>query len=263
MLFTVFGVPSYAIVQLGTVLLFCALVLILFRRAGIPRWHAGPLTVLYVLCNFVAAKMLFDYVKDAGAHTFFTDPPLEHYRRGGLWGWPIVFLPCAFLYPFVCGVRQRVLYFRALAFTLPPVLALQKVACLLAGCCHGRPTTLPWGVVFPADSLCATPGVPLHPLQVYDGLLALAILGVQVVVDRAGGAAGRPLLFPLFVGLYALARFGTEFLRPEADGGLLASQWVELAALVAVGGFLLLGQSAWQRLLTRPVQAPYPLRPSP
>src|SRR5204862_111469 len=28
-------------------------------------------------------------------------------------------------------------------------LAIGRVGCFLAGCCHGRPTTLPWGVVFP------------------------------------------------------------------------------------------------------------------
>src|SRR5262249_15592630 len=79
-------------------------------------------------------------------------------------------------------------------------------------------TAVPWAVVFPEDSLCETPSVPLHPLQVYDALLPLGVLVILLVVDRRGGEAARPFLLPLMVGLYALARFGTGLPRPRAGG---------------------------------------------
>jgi phosphatidylglycerol:prolipoprotein diacylglycerol transferase len=248
MLRHLFGLETYALVQLAALLLFAALAVALFRWAGIRLRHAAALTLLYLLCNFLAAKLLYDFVKAGGRHTLFQHPSPAHFLEGGYWGWPIAFLPCALAYPLVLRV-PAVPFYRAVAFLLPPVLAVQKVACFAAGCCFGCETALPWAVVFPEDSLCETPGVPLHPLQVYDALLPLGILGVLVAVDRRGGAAARSFLLPLMVGLYALARFGTEFLRPQAAGGLLVSQWLELVAALGVVLLLTLGREAWRRLV--------------
>src|SRR5262249_53784742 len=168
-------------------------------------------------------------------------PALSHFLEGGFWGWPIAFLPCVLVYPLLLRL-PAVPFYRAVAFLLPPVLALQKVACFAAGCCFGCETSLPWAVVFPEDSVCGLPGVPLHPLQVYDALLPLGILVVLIGVDRWGGGAARPFLFPLLVGLYALARFGTEFLRPRGAGEtLLPGQWLELGAVLAVVLLLTMG----------------------
>jgi phosphatidylglycerol:prolipoprotein diacylglycerol transferase len=248
MLRHLFGLETYALVQLAALVLFAALAVVLFRQAGIRLRHAAALTLLYVLCNFLAAKLLYDYVKAGGQHTLFQDPSLAHFLEGGYWGWPIAFLPCVVAYPF--AVRMpAVPFYRAVAFLVPPVFALQKVGCFAAGCCFGCETALPWAVIFPEDSVCETPGVPVHPLQLYDALLPLGILGVLVAVDRGGGAAAHPFLLPLMVGLYALARFGTEFLRPQAAGGLLLSQWLELAAVLGVVLLLTLGRGAWCRLV--------------
>ena len=94
------------------------------------------------------------------------------------------------------------------------------------------------------------PWGPVHPLQVYDALLPLGILGILVIVDRRGGEAARPFLLPLMVALYALARFGTEFLRPRGQGqALLLSQWLELGAVLAVLLLLTLGRVALRRMV--------------
>jgi phosphatidylglycerol:prolipoprotein diacylglycerol transferase len=244
-----FGLETYGVVQLAALVLFAALAAALLRRAGIRLRHAAALTLLYVLCNFLAAKLLYDFVKAGGRHTLFHHPALAHFLEGGYWGWPLAFLPCVVAYPLVLRV-PAVPFYRAIAFLLPPLLAVQKVGCFAAGCCFGRPTALPWAVVFPEDSLCETPGVPVHPLQVYDAVLPLGILGVLVVVDRRGGEAARPFLLPIMVVLYALTRLGTEFLRPrDAGQALLVSQWLELAAVVAVVSLLVLGRRAWCRLV--------------
>jgi phosphatidylglycerol:prolipoprotein diacylglycerol transferase len=250
MLRHLFGLETYGVVQLAALVLFAALAVVLFRRAGIRLRHAAALTFLYVLCNFLSAKLLYDFVKAGGRHTLFHHPALGHFLEGGYWGWPLVFLPCVLAYPLALRV-PAVPFYRAVAFLLPPILAVQKVGCFAAGCCFGCATALPWAVVFPEDSVCETPGVPLHPLQVYDALLPLGILVVLVVVDRRGGTAVRPFLLPLMVGLYALARFGTEFLRPQSADGLLVSQWVELGAVLGVVVLLTLGRKAWRDLVDR------------
>src|SRR5262245_21008433 len=153
-----FGFEVWALVQLAAVLLYGILAVFLFRRAGLRVRHAAALTVLYVLCNFLVAKLLYDFVKAGGRHTLLDHPSLAHFFEGGYWGWLLAFFPCTIAYPLALGV-PAVPFHRAVAFLLPPVLALQKVACLAAGCCYGCATSLPWAVVFPEDSVCAAPGV--------------------------------------------------------------------------------------------------------
>jgi hypothetical protein len=143
-----FGVESYAIVQLVALVLFAGLSAILLRRSRIPLRHAAALTLLYLLCNFLAAKLLFDFVKAGGRHTLFDHPALAHFLEGGFWGWPIAFFPCVLAYPFAFRVPPAEFY-RAIAFLLPPVFSVQKVACFLAGCCFGRETSLPWAIGVP------------------------------------------------------------------------------------------------------------------
>src|SRR5262245_47487951 len=54
-------------------------------------------------------------------------------------------------------------------------LGIGRLGCFLAGCCWGRPTDLPWGVVFPE---LGPP--PRHPLQLYSAFLDL-LLGVALL----------------------------------------------------------------------------------
>jgi phosphatidylglycerol---prolipoprotein diacylglyceryl transferase len=242
----VFGIESYAVIQFVALILFAALAVVLMRRSNIRLRHAAALTVLYVLCNFLAAKLLFDLVKaPAGRHTLFDHPALAHFFEGGYWGWLLAFLPCVLAYPLAFRVPAASFYW-VIAFLLPPVLSVQKVACFLAGCCFGCPTSAPWAVVFPDDSACELRGVPVHPLQVYDALLPLGILIVIALADRVGGKTTRPFLLPLMVGMYALTRFGTEFLRPNGENGALhLSQWIELGAALSVAVLLGVGRKPW------------------
>jgi len=246
----VLGIESWAIIQLVAVILFAGLAVILMRRSNIRLRHAAALTILYVLCNFLAAKLLFDFVKaPAGRHTLFDHPALAHFFEGGYWGWLLAFFPCVLAYPFTFGLPP-VSFYRVIAFLLPPVLSVQKVACFLAGCCFGCETSVPWAVVFPDDSLCELRGVPIHPLQVYDALLPLGILIVIAFADRVGGKTTRPFLLPLMAGLYSLARFGTEFLRGNSENeGLILSQWIELGGALSVALLLAVGRTPWCRLL--------------
>ena len=49
---------------------------------------------------------------------------------------------------------------------IAPGIALGHVVgrfgCLLAGCCYGKPTTLPWGITFTDPFAASNVGTPLH-----------------------------------------------------------------------------------------------------
>lgn len=104
-------------------------------------------------------------------------------------------------------------------------IAIGRLGCFVGGCCFGRPTTLPWGVIFPS----AGDALPRHPTQIYEaafhGLLAvfLAWCGYKNLFPRQR--------FKLYILLYLAYRFFSEWLRPEplVGYGLTAYQWGALA----------------------------------
>lgn len=109
-------------------------------------------------------------------------------------------------------------------------VAVGRLACFHAGCCHGVETKLPWGVNF-GDGLCR------HPTQLYEfafhAVCAVALLAMQT------RGLFRGQLIKLYIIAYLVYRFFTEFLRPEPRLalGLTVYQW---AAMIFVPVFLTL-----------------------
>ena len=111
------------------------------------------------------------------------------------------------------------------ADALTPSIALGtmfgRVGCFLNGCCYGRPTKLPWGVVYPPDSF---PGLefgetPIHPAQLY---FALAGLGLFLLLWRLRRRFGAPgVLFWTFVALFAMVRIPLDFTRAYEPGAVV------------------------------------------
>ncbi|MDP1922747.1 MAG: prolipoprotein diacylglyceryl transferase [Myxococcales bacterium] len=65
---------------------------------------------------------------------------------------------------------------------LASAVSVGRFGCFLAGCCFGRPTELPWGLVLPESGLMpeAFHGARLHPTQLYLlGAFALLAAGVS------------------------------------------------------------------------------------
>jgi phosphatidylglycerol:prolipoprotein diacylglycerol transferase len=93
---------------------------------------------------------------------------------------------------------------------LAAAIAVGRLGCFFAGLedmTYGIPTTLPWGVDF-GD------GVPRHPVQLYEvGAMAAFLLGFVLLLRRENELVARTGFY-LFVAVYALQRFGWEFLKP-------------------------------------------------
>ncbi len=116
-------------------------------------------------------------------------------------------------------------------------VSVVRVGCFAASCDYGKPTELPWGVVFTNTTAAEFTGVPLgirlHPSQLYESLLGLTILLVILLLERKQRATG--FLFLVFVTMYSTGRFLLEFLRGDIDRGfwgpLSTSQWLSLVVL--------------------------------
>ena len=139
----------------------------------------------------------------------------------------------------------------------PLGFAMGKLGCFLAGCCYGRRCDGPPGMSFAPGSLAyttqvkqkvlpagATSSLPVHPAQLYELALGLALFAGLVWLRRRNPARG--VLTCAFLAGYSVWRFSIEFLRDDPgrhgfNAGLSDSQIVAL--LVAAGAVV-----AWVRL---------------
>ncbi|MDT7604011.1 MAG: phosphatidylglycerol---prolipoprotein diacylglyceryl transferase, partial [Acidobacteriota bacterium] len=112
-----------------------------------------------------------------------------------------------------------------------------------AGCCWGKPTTLPWGVRFSELGHEIT-GVPtetaLHPTQLYESFAAFLIFLFLLRLHRRKIFDGQVIL--CYGVLYAATRFTVEFFRDDPRGdlfglttrtGLSTSQLISLVVFAA------------------------------
>lgn len=106
----------------------------------------------------------------------------------------------------------------AMAVVAPIGLFFGRIANFINAELWGRPTDMPWGVVFPGAAAQHCPGIDgpcaRHPSQLYEaGLEGLALGLILWVVLRAGGLRRPGLCFGIFLSGYALARGFVEIFR--------------------------------------------------
>ncbi|MGH8222736.1 MAG: prolipoprotein diacylglyceryl transferase [Woeseiaceae bacterium] len=126
---------------------------------------------------------------------------------------------------------------------VPLGIAAGRIANFINGELWGRPTDLPWGIVFRGAG-----ELPRHPSQLYQASLeGLALLALLWWYSAKPRAAGR--ISGLFLAGYGVLRFLVEFTRePDAHLGLLAlglsmGQWLSFP-MIAAGAWLLARRSA-------------------
>lgn len=104
--------------------------------------------------------------------------------------------------------------------SVPIGLFFGRVANFINGELWGRPTDLPWAMVFPN----AGPE-PRHPSQLYEALLegVLIFLVLRILIVRFGALARPGLVSGTFLALYGASRFFVEFFRsPDPWIGVVA-----------------------------------------
>jgi phosphatidylglycerol---prolipoprotein diacylglyceryl transferase len=125
-----------------------------------------------------------------------------------------------------------------LADVLAPSVALGsvfgRIGCLLNGCCFGRTCELPWAIHFPADH--STGGLPVHPTQIYDALLNLALYLGLAWLFRRRKFDGQ--VFATYLLCYAITRsvadaFRGDYNNAHLHGGLTPAHLLGLGIFVA------------------------------
>ncbi len=199
-------------------------------RAGIPVDRAADAFLAGALAGVIGARGLYVL---SNLDRFDYALQWLDLRSGGasFFGALVLAVPVASLVAALRGVPVLRTW-DAFAPGFAVGFAIARVGCFAAGCCHGAPTSLPWGVSFPALPSS------VHPTQLLEVVFQLGLAAFLLTRRFRDGAA-----FAAWLGATAAGRFFLELLRgdPGRDGvtGLLTGP--QELALVALLGAVVVG----------------------
>jgi len=236
-------VYAYGVLLAAAYLAALQLAVVRARRQGLDGARVMDLGIYLIIAALVGAKLMLVAVD----FRYFMEQPgelLSLVRAGGVFYGGLITAVVVAMWL----VRRYGLPLWTTADLFAPGIALGHVigrfGCLLAGCCYGRPSDVPWAVTFTnpvAAANVGTPlGVPLHPTQVYDAGAELLIMILLLITERKGRVfAGRT--FWLYILLYGVSRFVVEMFRGDERGtvmGLSTSQFISVVAVPLAIGML-------------------------
>ena len=249
----IFRIGSFPINTYGVFLalaFLCAILITvkLAARDGLPREKIYDLCLWMLLCSLIGSKILMLFTEPE-----YRDHPLQlisldFLRSGGVFYGGLI---GAILSGYFLMRRYQLPWWKT-ADACAPGIAIGnffgRQGCFAAGCCWGKPTTLPWGVKFTELGHEIT-GVPLdlrlHPTQLYESFAMLLVFFFLLWLHKHRRFNGQVIL--LYALLYSVIRFAIEFLRDDPRGdlfglttltGLSTSQLISL--IVGTGALVLL-----------------------
>lgn len=131
-----------------------------------------------------------------------------------------------------------------------------RIGCLMAGCCHGRPTTSGFALTFTDPTCQADPlNTPLYPTQVMEaGFILLVMITLLIIKKRYQKFHGQ--LFLLYLIFYAIGRSILEIFRGDVERGFIINNYLShsqfIALLIVVAALMVYSRwSKRNRILNR------------
>lgn len=246
-------VPIYSYgVMLGTSMVVgWFLALRLAKRDGISNEKAGAIYMWTAVWAIIGARALYVITE---WREFSSVLDVFLLNKGGLvaYGGMIG----GFLASWYGCRKRKIELLRWADVSAPAVIlgtAITRVGCLLFGCDYGRRAEVPWAIRFPAESPAwhdhvghfgldksAAWSFSVHPTQIYESLVGLALFSLLMYLRRVRKFSGE--VFLGWVLGYGILRSVIEIYRGDADRGnvgmLSTSQFIGIVS--AIGGVVLL-----------------------
>jgi len=157
------------------------------KKRGIDSNNIMDLAVLIVIGAIVGSRFLYviAHLDEFKGRWLDTINPFQSTGQIGIAGLTMLGGVILALILSIIYLRVKKLPVLKFADAIMPSVALgifiTRIGCFLNGCCFGLPTTGPFGVIFPPDSVAGSlyPHIHIHPTQLYsslDGLLILVLL---------------------------------------------------------------------------------------
>lgn len=191
-------------------------------RAGLNGQRVMDLGIFVIISALVGAKLML-FLLDIDRFTSDPAQLMVLLKSGGVfYGGLLLAVPVAWWY-----IRRHGLPLWTTCDLFAPGIALGhgigRMGCLLAGCCYGSPTDVPWAITFTSTLAAANVGTPLeialHPTQIYEAVAELLVLAALLFGERRWRRfPGRT--FWTYLLLYPTARIIIEFYRGDPRGML-------------------------------------------
>ena len=238
-------VYTYGVLLAAAYLLGLKLAMSRAKARGLDANRVLDLGIYIIISALIGAKLLL-LITDFRAFTSNPRELLTLARSGGVfYGGLILAVIVALVY-----IRRVGLPLWTTCDVFAPGIALGhavgRLGCLMAGCCYGRETTVPWAITFTnpaANTNVGTPlNTPLHPTQLYESAAEALILVLLLWTEKKG----RPFegrTFWSYIVLYGISRFVIEFFRGDERGAVFGavstSQFISLVLVPLAIGMLI------------------------
>jgi len=248
-----FRIGSFPINTYGVFLAIAFLSAILItvklaERDGLPRERIYDLSLWMLLASLVGSKILMLFTEPEYRENPLGLLSLDFLRSGGVFYGGLV---GAVIAGYLLMRRYQLPWWKT-ADACAPGIAIGsffgRQGCFAAGCCWGKPTSLPWGVQFSELGHEIT-GVPidqhLHPTQLYESFAMLLVFFFLLWLHKHRRFSGQVIL--AYALLYSVIRFSIEFVRDDPRGdvfgltsltGLSTSQLISL--IIGIAALILL-----------------------
>ena len=242
-----FSLPTYGFLAAVGLLVGLSISVRNARRNGMDPDKTWNLGILVILAGIIGAKLLL-VVND---WRFYRTYPREIFsfetlQAGGVWSGGLV---AAVLVAWWYIRLSHMPVLKTCDVCAPGIAlghAIGRVGCFAAGCCWGKPTSLPWGVTFTnplTAQLVGTPlGVRLHPTQLYEMVLELGNFFLLSWLLKRKSFDGQVIGAYMFV--YGFVRYFLEFLRDDPERGSVLGGFMSGTQLLAIG-LVIAGGMLW------------------
>lgn len=234
-------------------------------KIGLNAEDISNLMMCLFVGGIVGAKLLF-VINHLGQE------PLKDLvlSRSGMVFHGAFFGACAAVWLFTRKVKMPMwATFDALAPSFALGHAFGRIGCFMTSCCYGKVCSVSWAVQFPIGSMphqshvnqelidrTATHSLPVHPTQIYESLLNLSTYILLAWLFRKRKFDGQ--VIAAYMLIYAVLRFGMEFLRADGRGALWFGTLTSgqgISILLLIGGGALWWKLHERNALPKPKEA--------
>jgi phosphatidylglycerol:prolipoprotein diacylglycerol transferase len=207
-------------------------------RYGLKSEHVADCGPWLIVGALLGARGL--YVATYWKESFAPHPWTEIFmvQNGGLVFYGGFIGACVALIIY-CRVRHIPIWklADALAPSIPLGYVFGRLGCFMNGCCFGTQCAAPWAVTYPRGhetfKLDAAAATPVHPTQIYDSLLGLALYLFLAWLYRRKKFDGQ--VFAAYLICYAFARSAVERFRGDYTADHIYRGFLTPAQLVSAG----------------------------
>lgn len=202
------------------------------KKYGLEADHVFNYVIWCVVGGFAGSKLLYFATN---IKNILDNPDFLYHLTDGwvVYGGIIGGIFSAMLYSKIKGLKF-LKYFDMLIPSVALAQGFGRIGCFLAGCCYGRETDSPFGIIF-HESQYAPNGVRLVPAQIISSGLDFLHFFILIWYAKRKKADGQ--IGGLYLILYSIGRFILEYYRGDLIRGnvgiLSTSQFISVFTVIA------------------------------